>query len=130
MIRRRTALLFVVGAFAFIASRAGAEVTKVDIAGRAAIGASGYEKVFGTAHFAVDPKDPRNRVIVDLEKAAVNAQGKVEFSADFYLIRPIDAGRANGVALVEVSNRGRKGLLSGFNRAPAATRSEHGRRPG
>ena len=94
MIRRKTALLIAFGAFgafACIASRAGAEVTRVDIAGRAAIGASGYEKVFGTAHFAIDPKDPRNRVIVDLEKAAVNAQGKVEFSADFYLMRPTDA---------------------------------------
>ena len=122
MIRRKTALLIAFGAFgafACIASQAGAEVTRVDIAGHAAIGTSGYEKVFGTAHFAIDPKDPRNRVIVDLDKAAVNAQGKVEFSADFYLMRPTDAGRANGVALVEVSNRGRKGLLSGFNRAPA-----------
>jgi hypothetical protein len=122
MIRRKTALLIasgVFGAVAFIASPAGAEVTKVDIAGRAAVGASGYEKVFGTAHFAIDPKDPRNRVIVGLDKAAVNAQGKVEFSADFYLMRPTDVSRTNGVALVEVSNRGRKGLLSGFNRAPA-----------
>src|SRR5262245_8236526 len=116
--KRKTALLSVFGALVFIVPRAEAEVTKVDVAGRAAIGASGYEKVFGTAHFAIDPKDPRNHVIVDLEKAAVNAQGKVEFSADFYLVRPADPSRANGVALVEVSNRGRKGLLTGFNRAP------------
>ncbi len=98
---------------------AGAEVTKVDVASRTPVGGSGYEKVVGTVHFAIDPKDPRNRVIADLDKAAVNAQGKVEFSSDFYLLRPLDAARSNGVALVEVSNRGRKGLLSGFNRAPA-----------
>ena len=87
MIRRKTALLIACGAFAAlacIASHASAEVTRVDITGQAAIGTSGYEKVSGTAHFAIDPKDPRNRVIVDLDKAAVNAQGKVEFSADFY----------------------------------------------
>jgi hypothetical protein len=122
MIRRTTALLTALGAIIILACfvpQAQAEVTRVDITGQATIGASGYEKVFGTAHFAIDPKDPRNRVIVDLDKAAVNPQGKVEFSADFYLMRPTDASKANGVALVEVSNRGRKGLLSGFNRAPA-----------
>ena len=98
----------------------GAEVTKVDIAQRTAIGASGYEKLVGTVHFAIDPKDARNRVIADLDKAAVNAQGKVEFSSAFYLIRPVDRARSNGVALVEVSNRGRKGLLGTFSRAAAS----------
>ena len=122
MIRRSCAALRRHGAFGAIhcvCCRRAQRSPEWTSPGRAAIGASGYEKVFGTAHFAVDPKDPRNRVIVDLDKAAVNAQGKIEFSADFYLMRPSDAGRANGVALVEVSNRGRKGLLSGFNRGPA-----------
>ena len=96
-----------------------AEVTKVEIAGRSAVGRSGYEKLYGTVHFAVDPKAPRNRVIVDLDKAPRGKTGRVEFSSDFYLLRPVDAARSNGVTLVEVSNRGRKGLLTGFNRAPA-----------
>ena len=90
----------------------------MDVAKRTPIGTSGYEKVVGTVHFAIDPKDPRNRVIADLDKALVNGQGKVEFSSDFYLIRPSDPARSNGVALVEVSNRGRKGLLGLFSRAP------------
>ncbi len=81
------------------------------------VGTSGYEKIVGTIHFAVDPSDPRNRVIVDLDKAPTNAQHRVEFAADLYILRPKDSARANGVALVEVSNRGRKGLLSTFNRA-------------
>ena len=33
-----------------------AEVTRVDVAKRADIGTSGYEKIAGTMHFAVDPK--------------------------------------------------------------------------
>jgi hypothetical protein len=100
------------------ATTARAEVVRVEVARRAAVGSSGYEKVVGTLHFAVDPRDPRNVVIADLDRAPRNAEGRVEFSADLYLLRPLDAARSNGVALVEVSNRGRKGLLSGFNRAP------------
>jgi hypothetical protein len=96
-----------------------AEVTRVDIAKRTEIGATGYEKIVGTIHFAVDPVNPRNRVIVDLDAAKKNAAGRVEFSADLYILRPRDQARSNGVALVEVSNRGRKSLLSTFNRGPA-----------
>jgi hypothetical protein len=102
-----------------VASVAQGEVTRVEIASRAPVGASGYEKIVGTVHFAIDPNAPRNRVIVDLDKAPKGAAGRVEFSSDFYLLRPLDAGRSNRVALVEVSNRGRKGLLTGFSRAPA-----------
>lgn len=110
---------YLVLGLALTASAARAEVTKVEILSRAAVGSSGYEKVVGQVHFAIDPKAPRNRVIVDIDKAPTNKAGRVEFSSDFYLLRPIDALRSNGVALVEVSNRGRKGLLTGFSRAAA-----------
>ena len=43
----------------------GAEVTRVEIARRADLGLSGYEKIVGTIHFAVDPKATRNRGVVD-----------------------------------------------------------------
>ena len=62
------------------ASQAAAEVTRVDVKTRAEIGGSGFEKIVGIAHFEVDPKDPRNRVIADIDKAPVNAAGRVEFS--------------------------------------------------
>jgi Alpha/beta hydrolase domain len=97
------------------AGAARAEVTRVDIAKRANIGQSGYEKVAGTIHFAIDPKNPRNAIIVDLDKAPTNASGLVEFSADLYMIRPKDRTRGNGSALVEVSNRGGRTLLRQFN---------------
>lgn len=93
------------------ARRVGAEVTGVDIKTRAAVGSTGYEKIVGLVHFAVDPRDPRNAVIVDLDKAPVNAAGKVEFTADLYIMRPLDASRSNGVAFVDVVNRGRKTTL-------------------
>lgn len=107
---------------AFAAPSARAEVTKVDVASRADVGTSGYEKIVGVAHFDVDPKDPRNAVVVDLDKAPTNAAGHVEFSADVYILKPKDPARANGVALVDVLNRGRKVALN-FNsaRGPGAT---------
>jgi len=103
-------------AFALIASGvAQAEVTRVDVAKRADVGTSGYEKIVGTIHFAVDPKAPRNRVVVDLDKAPVNAAGLVEFSSDLYILRP-KATPGNGAALVDILNRGNKVVLNGFNR--------------
>jgi hypothetical protein len=93
---------------------AGAEVTRVDIARRTDLGTSGYEKIVGTIHFAVDPKDPRNRLVVDLDKAT-GSSGRVEFSSDLYILRP-KAPRGNEAALVDVVNRGDKVVLSGFNR--------------
>src|SRR5262245_40491334 len=93
-----------------------AEVVRVDIAKRADIGQSGYEKVAGTVHFSVDPKNPRNAIVVDLDKAPRTAAGRVEFSADVYIIRPKDQMRGNGSVLVEVSNRGGRGAIRLFNR--------------
>jgi hypothetical protein len=91
------------------------EVTRVDIKTRADVGMSGYEKIVGTIHFAVDPKHPRNRVVVDLDKAPVNEKGLVEFSSDVYILRP-KATAGNGVALIDILNRGNKVVLNGFNR--------------
>src|SRR4051812_15532552 len=92
-----------------------AEVTRVEITTRADVGISGYEKIVGTIHFAVDPKAARNRVVVDLDKAPVNAAGLVEFSSDLYILRP-KATPGNGAALVDILNRGNKIVLNGFNR--------------
>jgi hypothetical protein len=40
----------------------------------------------------------------------------VEFSADFYLLKPVDVGRGNGRLLYEVGNRGSKGMLRTFQK--------------
>src|SRR5215216_5897623 len=92
-----------------------AEVTRVEIARRADLGITGYEKIVGTIHFAVDPRDPHNRLVTDLDKAPLNAAGRVEFSSDLYILRP-KAPRGNGAALIDVVNRGNKMVLNGFNR--------------
>jgi hypothetical protein len=101
-------------------ARAAAEVTRVEVKSRGMVGTSGYEKIVGTLHFAIDPKDPRNARIADVEKAPVNAAGRVEFSADMYSLRPVDPAKSNGVALVDVLNRGNKIVLRNFNRSASA----------
>jgi hypothetical protein len=93
-----------------------ARVLRIDISKRSEVlggktwGKSGaYEKMAGRAYFSVDPANTHNRQLVDLEKAPQNSDGQVEFSADVYLLRPKSGG--NGTLLLEVPNRGGKGLL-------------------
>jgi len=93
----------------FFATPLFARVTSVDIVQMTALGPH-LEKVIGKVHFAVDPTNPHDAVIVDLDKAPRNAAGEVEFSADFYEIRPKSGG--NGTLFVEISNRGGKAFVS------------------
>ncbi|MCC6174953.1 MAG: hypothetical protein IT305_06585 [Chloroflexi bacterium] len=78
-----------------------------------------YERIDGIAHFAVDPANPANQAIVDLDKAERDAEGRVRFLADFCILQPSDAARGNGRLLFEVLNRGRKNVPRHFNCAPA-----------
>jgi hypothetical protein len=73
-----------------------------------------YEMLRGTAYLEVDPRDPRDAVIVDLENAPRNAQGLVEFSTPFLIVRPVDARRGNHKIFYAVNNRGNnlEGLLT------------------
>ncbi|MBM3819066.1 MAG: hypothetical protein FJW14_08650 [Acidimicrobiia bacterium] len=98
-----------------VARPAYAEVTRVEIASRADIAIAGYERITGRVFFAVDPADPSNAVIADISTAPKNAQGKVEFSADFSILRPKTGG--NGVALVDIPNRGGARVVPMYNRA-------------
>src|SRR4029079_6713726 len=57
------------------------------------------------------------RIVADPTRAPRTASGKVEFSSDFFLIKPKAIARGNGAVLYEVSNRGGKGMLGFFNHA-------------
>jgi hypothetical protein len=103
----------VLAAFSCLAS---ARVSSIEIAQRTNIPA-GYEKVIGTVHFAIDPKLPANQNISDIKYAPVNAQGMVEFSADVYILKPVDPAKSNHAVFFEVSNRGGKSLMNTYNRA-------------
>ena len=70
--------------------------------------AGAYERVRGTFKGELDPNDARNKVIVNLDKAPRNAAGRVEYEADFFMLRPVEAARGNGKLIYDVTNRGRK----------------------
>jgi hypothetical protein len=92
--------------------------SRSDLVGGQPFGAAGpYEKLSGKIFFAIDPALPANRIVADIDKAPRNAAGQVEFSSDFFLIKPKQIGRGNGAVLYEVSNRGGKGMLGFFNHA-------------
>lgn len=102
-----------------------AELVALDIrhrepfAGGQAFGNVGpYDQITAIARFAIDPNDPHNRVIVDLDLAPRNKDGKVEFAADVLILTPHDPARGNGAIFYEVNNRGNKLALGMFNRAP------------
>ena len=77
-----------------------------------------YEKVTGRLHYAVDPGDPQNRLIVDLKRAPTDQRGMVLFAGDFILLRPADPTRGNRTLLYDVNNRGSLVALGYLNDAP------------
>jgi len=76
------------------------EITKTEPAGPA------HEKISGLAYGELDPTDPKNAVITDIELAPRNARGKVEYIATFSLVKPVDMSKASGVLVYTVVNRG------------------------
>jgi len=95
--------------------------SRVTVAGGHAFGTTGpYEKLAGTIEFALDPKDPHNARVTDLDRAKRANDGRVHFTSDVIVMRPADQSKGNGVLLFEVVNRGRLGLLGRFNSAPAS----------
>jgi len=67
-----------------------------------------YEKLTGKAHFEADPRHKRNLEVFDIDRAPLNAGGRVEFSADMMILKPVDMARSSRTLFFEVNNRGRK----------------------
>lgn len=76
-----------------------------------------YEKITGRFLYSVDPSNPANKQIVDLEFAPKNSEGKVEFIGDFIIIRPADPNKGNHRILYDVNNRGNLLMLGLYNNA-------------
>ena len=77
-----------------------------------------YDRIIARATIAVSPTDPRNAVIVDIDRAPRNAQGLVEAVADVEILRPTVAANGNRILFYDVVNRGRKLALALLNDAP------------
>jgi hypothetical protein len=118
--RKRT--LLTLALLLLFAGAVRAELVSLDIQRREpfadgmAFGASGpYEVIAGVAHFAVSPQHVNNRRIVDLPLAPRNAEGKVEFESDVFILAPKDPAKGNGAIFYDVNNRGNKLALHFFN---------------
>ncbi len=105
-------------------SLADAAVTRVEIASRADLPIANYERITGKVYFAVDPTLTANQIITDIALAPRNEKGLVEFSADLEVLQPKTKG--NGTALVEISNRGGKGLNNMFDMPASRSATDFG----
>jgi hypothetical protein len=86
-----------------------------------------YETLVGAVEFALDPALRQNRAVVDLALAPRDERGEVVFTADLFMLKPVDVRRGNGRVYYEVPNRGGKGTLRRLQYAdssldPRATR--------
>ena len=126
MIRRAFALMVLGGLLlALPAPPADARVVRIEVerttpyAGGKEFGEAGaFERLDGTVHMEVDPDDPLNAVIVNLDRAPRNERGLVEFSAPFFLIKPVDMARGNRKLLYGINNRG-NAIELGFQTFPS-----------
>ena len=79
-----------------------------------------YEKLVGKIYGEVDPKNRLNKIIVNLDKAPRNKRGRVEYSSNFCILKPIDMARGNGKIFFDAPNRGSKRILGFLNDGPEA----------
>jgi Alpha/beta hydrolase domain len=77
--------------------------------------AGAYEQISGRAFGELDPNDPLNKPIQDIELAK-DADGKVRYVATFVLTKPVDINKASGLMWHDVPNRGRPVVVDGAER--------------
>lgn len=114
-----------------LATRANADITRIVITSiesptfeGVSFGEVGqYEKVRMRAFGEVDPNDPRNSVIADIQQAPRNTRGMVEYSMDVFVLKPVVLANGSHRLLYYMNNRGNLdsslfpsiGVLSVFN---------------
>ena len=123
MIVGRSTTLFVLSTLLLAAAgHAQAHIVRMTITrqipafGGATFGHTGsYELLVGTAYGELDPNDPHDAGIQDIALAPRDAQGRVEYSMDVVILKPVDMARGNHAILYEVPNRGHFGAQRTFN---------------
>jgi hypothetical protein len=93
------------------------EISKTEPAfGGQSFGDTGaYERPTGRATGELDPADPANSGIQDINLAPRNARGMVEYVTNIELLKPADMARGNRILFFEVNNRGNKLAPGSFN---------------
>jgi hypothetical protein len=84
-----------------------------------------YERLHGTVFGELDPIHRLNAGIVNVDKAARNARGNVEYQSDFRILRPLDLDRGNGCLVYDVPNRGNQPIMPRLNGAPDGGHPQH-----
>jgi hypothetical protein len=82
------------------------EQTRTIADGKSFGDAGPYQRLDGIVYMEVDPRDPLNAHIINLDKAPRNSKGMVEFSSPFFMLKPVDIRRGNGKLFYGVNNRG------------------------
>jgi hypothetical protein len=107
------------------AGSARADVDRVEVldrvplaAGKAFGNVGPYERIRGRLYLTVEAGAVENQAVADIKLAPRDAQGRVHFTADFVLLRPIDPARGNGRLLYDVNSHGNLTALPAFNSAP------------
>jgi hypothetical protein len=84
-----------------------------------------YERLHGTVFGELDPEHPLNAGIVNLDRAARNARGNVEYRSEFRILKPVDLDRGNGCLVYDVPNRGNQPIMPRLNGAPDGGHPQH-----
>jgi alpha/beta hydrolase family protein len=124
-----TAVMMCMAGMVFgFASTADARVTRIVINsttmpyGGATFGAVGeYEQLDGFAYGEIDPNDPANALIQDIQLAPRNGHGMVEYSTVLSILKPVNMTSGNHAMLFEIVNRGGKLDPGFYNVATGAT---------
>jgi hypothetical protein len=88
--------------------------------GHSFAGVGQYEFITGIATGEVDPNDPHNAIITDIQLAPKNAQGHVVYQHNFYILQPLDPSKGNHKMMYEPPNRGSK-TYQQLNNTPTGT---------
>ena len=89
-------------------SGADARVTRIIIDAKASLSGQDipYETITGRAFGELDPNDPHDALVTDIDLATKNANGKVEYIASFFIVKPVDLAQSSGLVWHDVPNRG------------------------
>ena len=77
-----------------------------------------YERIEALAHYRVDPKDPTNRDLTDIDHVERDSDGLIAMTGEVSMIRPVNPDAGNRCAMVELPNRGKRTAPRQYNLAP------------
>ena len=109
------------------ASAAQARITKIQIlnsgvafGGYSFPGVGQYEFITGIAFGEVNPSNPQNAIITDIQLADRNPNHNVPYQHNFYILKPLDLSKGNHKMMYEPPNRGGKTYQT-LNNTPTGT---------